>query len=154
MAGQSCIRNGMVDPQQADHCTRCRKPFKANAIRFMVQEHVVCEVIQETLAITRTETVPVCKACVTIEEQTRSTSEAICECCGVPMLMSEHKRSRLYHVTCSNRCAQRERRQRKYRYRPHQQTCVVCKMPFHPTRANAEYCSNACRQRAHRLRHA
>jgi hypothetical protein len=146
----------MVNPQQADHCTRCRKLFKASAVRFMVQEHVVCEVLKG-MVVARGETVPVCKACVTIEEQTRSTRKAVCECRGVPMLMSEHRRNRFFagniHIACSKRCAQRERRKRrsKYRYRP-QRTCPTCNVRFQPTRADAEYCSNACRQRAYRLR--
>jgi hypothetical protein len=49
--------------------------------------------------------------------------------------------------TCSSRCDQRWRRHRK---RQKTSYCVQCNEEFATTRADAKYCSNACRQRAHR----
>ena len=54
-------------------------------------------------------------------------------------------------LCCSNRCHQRARR--KYRER-WPQRCGVCKNQFTPSRTDARYCSDPCRQWAYRRRKA
>ena len=57
----------------------------------------------------------------------------------------------LHYKVCSDRCAQRWRRRRQAARQP-LATCETCKTEFQPTRQDARFCSNACRQWAYRLR--
>jgi predicted nucleic acid-binding Zn ribbon protein len=52
---------------------------------------------------------------------------------------------------CSDRCAQRWRRKRRAQKRPAAH-CAMCGTSFVPTRRDAQFCSNACRQWAYRQR--
>jgi predicted nucleic acid-binding Zn ribbon protein len=51
---------------------------------------------------------------------------------------------------CSKRCYQRALRKRHRR--ENSRSCKVCKDRFEPTRKDARFCSNACRQFAYRAR--
>jgi hypothetical protein len=144
------ISNSMslCEPQRADHCTRCRKPFEQSAVRFMVRQRIVFEVIQNT-PIYRGEVVPVCEACITTKERADAIREITCKSCGCSMLTA----SRWQGTTCSSRCAQRVRRGRQRRLRPmRQRPCAVCGELFTAKRSDARLCSVACKQRAYRLR--
>ena len=50
--------------------------------------------------------------------------------------------------------AARKREYRARRRRQHKRRCVECDAMYQPARADARYCSPACRQRAHRARSA
>jgi hypothetical protein len=72
-----------------------------------------------------------------------------CLVCRQPMLASWSV------VTCSNGCAQHKRRQRRKGRRRGQEDasrCAMCRTSFVPTRSDAQFCSNACRQWAYRQR--
>jgi hypothetical protein len=56
------------------------------------------------------------------------------------------------HMACSRRCAERARNARRRKSTP--KPCETCGETFTPIRADANYCSNACRQRAYRQRKA
>jgi hypothetical protein len=128
---------------QAGHCTRCEEPFSGNrATAFMVAEYVCWQVLGDW-ALCQHETVPVCDACVTPKEQAAATRSIACKGCGMPMLTREQWQG----VTCSERCAQRERRLRN---RHKSRVCVTCGLRFKTTRTDAKFCSGACRQKAYR----
>ena len=58
---------------------------------------------------------------------------------------------------CSDECCRkvdyRLRTERRRLASAKSTTCIECGQEFAPKRADAKYCSNACRQRAHRSRH-
>jgi hypothetical protein len=134
--------------KQAGRCTRCGEPFADNrAIAFMVSEMVAWSVMGppgDETALTQRETVPVCSACVTPREEAAATRETTCAGCGQAM------RSALAVRTCCSRCYQRELRAR-WRDRA-RGFCAACGQSFKPKRADARYCSPACKQRAWRAR--
>jgi len=130
----------------AGHCTRCHEPFDGNATAFMVSESVIWHV-PGTGGLTRPETVPACAACVTDKEQADATLALTCKGCGLPMRAQWHLLWRRHGLTCSDRCAQRCRRLR----RPEKKrTCATCGLEFKTTRAHAQCCSGACRQKKYR----
>jgi hypothetical protein len=138
--------------KNAGHCTRCGDPFGGNATAYMVREKVAWSFLgnddngNPTSALTQTETVAVCDACVTAAELANATEDATCKGCGQRMKLNQYWRK----SACSNRCEQRERRARRLAHR--RRYCATCKMAFTPKRADARFCSNACRQRAYRTR--
>jgi hypothetical protein len=132
--------------RHAGCCTRCEEPFGGNrATAYMVRETIAWDVLGEWAALTQRETVPVCAACVTPDEEARSTVEETCVGCGLAM------RSRFGFLrVCSNRCYQRElRARRRERARG---WCASCGKSFKPKRKDGRYCSPACKQRAYRSR--
>ena len=53
---------------------------------------------------------------------------------------------------CTNARANASRAERVKLYRtPKEATCLTCEKKFAPTRSDARFCSNACRQKHHRL---
>jgi hypothetical protein len=73
-----------------------------------------------------------------------------CSHCQRPVIVERHRRG-LHFFVCGTECRQAMYANTRRRT-PKKATCVVCKKRFLPPRADAEYCSNACRQRAYRLR--
>ena len=55
--------------------------------------------------------------------------------------------------TCSTACQYLAWVRRQREKRPAKTFCAVCNVSFQPTRADACYCSSACRQSAYRKRH-
>ena len=55
--------------------------------------------------------------------------------------------------SCSDACAKASTRDRQ-RTTHAEIPCQCCTQPFHPRRSTGQFCSNACRQRAHRQRNA
>lgn len=108
----------------------------------MVSEKIICEVLGDAFAITRSETVPVCEACVQPKE--RHGDRKRCTVCGCEMMSDRTD-------LCSNGCAQRRRRARYKHLRP-MVICVGCGRQFAPKRRDAKFCSLACKQRAYRIR--
>jgi hypothetical protein len=146
-------------PPSGGHCTRCRKPFAADAPAFMVRELVGYGLIgseEKGYAYLGSEwaTVPVCEPCGTVKEQAdagqHGQKETVCKSCGIRMIHCDWSYYRRHNV-CTPRCAQRVRRRARREQRP-EQTCTVCKTMFQPKRADAKFCSSACRQWAYRLR--
>jgi predicted nucleic acid-binding Zn ribbon protein len=145
--------------KQAGHCTRCGDPFGGNrTTAFMVRERIIWRdnPWDGPSIFWQWETVPACEACVTPKEQDETTRSIICKGCGLSMLLPEHRRrrrtggwltGRIIEQTCSTRCAQRERRSRQHQKKRH---CATCGMLFKAVRIDAKFCSNACRQKAHR----
>ncbi len=132
-----------------DHCTRCRARFQQDVVAFMVSEKVVWQILGNSesgyLAITDMEIVPICSACLTAEESTRSDwVEIISGGCVRKMMVQKGWRG-----FCSARCAARVRRARR---RIKARRCIVCLKSFQTPRKDAKFCSNACRQHAYRLR--
>jgi hypothetical protein len=71
--------------KETDHCTRCHTPLGEEIVFMVRQDDVVWQIIglrDSALALTQTETVPVCKACLTVEEDTKPWRERICSGCG------------------------------------------------------------------------
>jgi hypothetical protein len=129
----------------AGHCTRCHEPFDANALAFMASERVAWT---GNGGRTRTETVPVCAACVTRKERAEATLARTCKGCGLAMRVQWQLLRRRYEFTCSDRCAQRRRRLRRREEK--KRTCVTCGSEFKTTRAHSKCCSGACRQKKYR----
>jgi hypothetical protein len=69
--------------------------------------------------------------------------------CQRPVFVDRHQRGLRFFV-CGTECRKAMYANARRRT-PKQATCVVCKKRFLP-KSHAEYCSNACRQRAYRLR--
>jgi hypothetical protein len=78
--------------------------------------------------------------------ETRGTA-APCVTCGQ---MIAGSRGREQPRTCSRECGYHRPRRRAVRHEP--RACDVCGETFTPRRADARYCSPACRQRAYRKR--
>ncbi len=135
------------------HCTRCETPFAGNSpVAFMVWERIAWATYlgDWNVALTQRECVPVCAACLTDDEQAKERRDATCGGCGLPMrfgTFEDHRRT----VSCSARCDQRVARKRKQARRLSRQ-CPQCSTPFRPARADARFCSAACKQAAYRQR--
>jgi hypothetical protein len=132
-------------PKAGGHCMRCDVPFGDNATAFMVPIKIICEVIQG-VGIYSKELSAVCDACVEPREQALTTRNATCPGCGQRMSVDPNARHRRA-IVCSRRCQQRERRKRRY---IRDKACPTCKTMFKPKRADAKFCSAACKQRAWR----
>jgi ribosomal protein L24E len=102
----------------------------------------------------------VCVGCASPEELALAKIQTSCKGCGRPML-TPHRSGRaitwtgdyrsILAQTCSARCEQRYRRKLNREQRP-EIACTVCSKSFRPNRADAKFCSNACRQWAYRRR--
>jgi hypothetical protein len=96
--------------------------------------------------------VPFCENCVSEWHpswlENREKPEPCSGGCGVLI-------SHWYHWseirTCSRRCSKRLEKERR-RVKREDRRCEVCNETFTPKRADARYCSNACRQDAYRKR--
>jgi len=137
-------------------CQRCDTEFAGGQVVTIVLEDIAFGLLTEGRCIGVTEEwVAVCDACATPAEAAEAEYRRDCRGCGQPMLTPHYDdgadSGRLRLKVCSNRCLQRWRRVLRARRRPHA-TCPVCKFSFRPSRADARYCSNACRQWAYRLR--
>jgi hypothetical protein len=153
------------------HCIRCRAAFAPVQVVVVVREYMVFGWLDpEKCGLdcigTELEWVTVCAACAEPAEQAVAKYEVTCEGCGQPMLTPHYVKYRPvrewrgqpgtrggfsnipYHV-CSKRCEQRYRRKLKREARK-MQSCTVCGLSFRPKRSDAKFCSNACRQKAHR----
>ena len=134
----------MAYRKRSGACTRCEQPFGGNRfLAFMVGDEILWT-IRGDLALIGWEVVAVCEACVTAKERATATRSVDCKGCGITML----SRLRWRGMTCSTRCAQRWLRQRR---RVKNLICKTCGLRFERSRTDAKFCSNACRQKAHRL---
>ena len=134
------------EPPETDPevCHWCRTAFRPpTSLRFPI--------LTEVRFGSGWERVSICADCfkrdVSWDEATRQERYARdCRGCGEPLKTPLYGRFR-WHV-CSSRCYQRALRKDKRSF----MNCEVCKKTFHPARAGARFCSNACRQWAYRQR--
>ena len=98
---------------------------------------------------------PICKRCrptPSYGRHGRWCAPQPCESCGRPVHYRPSYRRR--HVLCSSRCAwlAASKRRSATTGAARHKACAVCGTVFDPPRADARYCSPACRQRAYRQR--
>ncbi len=75
-----------------------------------------------------------------------------CECCNRPVIHDIRRRVPLY-VVCGKDCRSELSRSRsRSKHSLIERVCLTCNKQFIPTRSNARFCSNACRQRSYRSR--
>ena len=143
-----------------DHCTRCEQPFGGNRIvAHMVWDQAAdgncygpddLDDLEATRFIVKFQMVPVCDACVTDEERVRLDADVVCAGCDRPMRIERFHWSRRCRYICASRCEARARR--RHRRAAMSARCEACKKTFTLKRADAKFCSNACRQQAYRRR--
>lgn len=74
-----------------------------------------------------------------------------CLGCGRPVVFGDLRRRK--HAVCSQRCRiDAQRRERADYMASRRHTCTNCGEEYEPTRADSQYCSSACRQKAYRDR--
>jgi hypothetical protein len=129
--------------ERGGHCTRCWGAFGGNMTAHIVRETIAHTIIGDG-AVHYVKWTPVCDACATPKEQAAATILRNCIVCAQRMLCP----SACSTAVCSSRCYQRRLRARRKSSR--KSTCSACGLIFTPKRSDARYCSNACRQRAHR----
>jgi hypothetical protein len=142
--------------QPAGHCMRCGDPFGGNATAHIVPVNIIVRLLYESFPIYGCELSSVCDACVSPAEAALLDRDAMCPGCGQRMRVGlgfKYGRRPQSRWVCSNRCRQRLLRARKARRRQWQgAVCTGCGLSFNPKRADAKFCSSACRQNAYRLR--
>jgi hypothetical protein len=142
----SCNKGAHGDPiRDADRCHYCRVRFEAGQMRYPIWTEVI-RLWQYGLA-------SICMACFKEEATDSETTklerfERECHGCGEPILTP--MRGPWAWQTCSTRCNQRYARKRKHQWRQ----CKACKQGFTPTRNDARFCSDKCRQWHYRRRKA
>ncbi len=73
----------------------------------------------------------------------------ICKGCGREFYTQIATKKYCYYNLCGNRGYQKELKQRRLEQR-RDTVCQTCGKTFTPKRADARFCSNACRQKAYR----
>lgn len=112
----------------------------------MARREVVWQVLLDgALRMTEPAWTPLCEPCAGPADTARVTDVRTCGGCGLRMRSPAGWRGRF----CSERCEQRVRRARRKVLSS--RACHVCKERF-TGRADARFCSPACRQLAYRLR--
>ena len=136
--------------RDATVCHWCRKKFDPGDIRYLTEDAIEADPGFERVSI--------CGLCWKDSGSPADLKKLECLGCGEPMKVPQHwrrgpKSSTSQHIVgtlcCSSRCHQRARR--KYRER-WPRRCGVCKKQFQSRRADAQHCSNACRQWVYRRR--
>ena len=139
----------------ATACHHCREPFAPGRMRYPIFSGVNFG--------NGWEVVSVCMDCfkhTSADECTLADRyRRACQGCGAPMLTPVVGRFRW--EVCSRRCYLRIYRKQKrlhgstiaWKMRPENwPECEVCKRPMEGKRSDTRFCSNACRQWAHRRR--
>lgn len=153
-AGRPAIRNGSMFVDIAGRCTRCHYPLGTTAhlvreklvgcIRFIGEKPYAFHTFKHT---------PVCDVCVSDRELNQSRYKTECLGCrrlvSFPQRMARHREWADCPQTCSNACYRKALRKQR---RPKTRECITCKTTFKSTRADAQFCSSACRQWAYQLR--
>ena len=144
------IRNGMLRrrtdlTEHAGHCSRCDAPFGTDDVLYMV--------CRDEIMDSRPANVPVCEECLTEVDQARRQDEHArpvrCKGCGRQMIACVKQFRKSY---CSTRCYMAAWQRRTRSTRPRPTAICICRKRFKPTRSDARYCSDACRQKAYRVR--
>jgi|SRR6516165_395213 hypothetical protein len=135
-------------------CHWCREAFKPGQMRYPVTTAT-------SLGWSLVSVCMDCFKCTSDDDETHEKRQQRyqrqCRGCGEPMLTPLS--GVFAYQVCSRRCYQRAYRKRRREsggstvpWKGHSPTCAGCKRPFVPSRKDARYCSNACRQRAYRGR--
>jgi hypothetical protein len=121
-------------------CDRCWPRYAASSMQSYWYRPQPCEWCERTVA----RLVPSSAVPQLVPGYWRPGTEG-----GIVNVASGHRRT-----FCSDSCRQREASSRRAqaRLRARQRACDGCGVTFVGTRADAHYCSSACRQRAYRLR--
>jgi hypothetical protein len=148
------IRNGSMLIDIAGRCTRCHYPLDRTA--HLVREKLVACVRyfgDKPIAFHSFKHVPVCDVCVLDRELNQARYKTGCLGCGrlvsFPRRMARGREWADCPQTCSNACYRKALRKQR---RPKTHECITCKAKFKSSRADAQFCSSACRQWAYRLR--
>ena len=143
--------------ERAGLCTRCHAPFGGNMPAIMVRQAVPymwgLDGNEPYVFMSADRWTPVCDACATPSEAAAATTQGDCAVCGQRMVAPpprRRRRRRFVAPVCSSRCYQRQLRERHRSAT--QATCAACGLAFVAKRADARFCSAACRQRAYRQR--
>ena len=146
--------------RDATVCHWCREKFKSGQVRYVIDDSIE--------AVPGWERVSICEPCweeygsQDAPNEPRERFERTCGGCGDPIMVAGGyhcvepglRRSGWHDYVCSNRCHQRARRKirQKDRLAFKPKSCDICQRTFKPVRADARYCSSACRQWAYRRR--
>ena len=129
------IRNAM-------HCFRCCRPVPDGA---PIWRMWVCQLARDGFDYSAVQSM--CASCSRRAMVLRWHPEQRCAHCGRPVFLDA--RCRMPRViACSVDCAAQARERR----RGPERLCRMCSKPFRPKRADAVFCSHACRQRAYQRR--
>jgi hypothetical protein len=138
--------------QPPDHCQRCGNALADDATATMVWDNVFWRVYGAAeVGLSAYQSVPVCEACATPDESAKHRVEQVCAGCSRPLRIPAACIHDAVWTHCSERCYRRAARA-KGRFKS--LTCETCRQPFQSARQDARYCTPACRQWAHRRRHA
>jgi predicted nucleic acid-binding Zn ribbon protein len=133
---------GNLSEYDPDACFYCGRRFDRGQMRYPIRNFDW-----------GADLVSVCVTCFKEEADFDVTSrqpryERQCNGCGEPIMTPTY--GVLGWQICSRRCYQRTLRKRHRREKS--RCCKVCKKRLEPTRKDARFCSNACRQFAYRAR--
>jgi hypothetical protein len=128
----------------------------------MVREAIVAQIRyfgNQGYIIHDVKNVPICEVRVTDDELKRRHYSVTCAGCDrnlffsvrLSRLTSLNGRARQTRNTCCNACFRRALRKRR---RPKNRFCTCCGISFNAARADAKFCSSACRQATYRHRGA
>jgi hypothetical protein len=102
---------------------------------------------------------PVCEVCHPTSAYLHWSDPVPCAGCARPLQCSFVRQGKGAR-TCSYQCwlaveAAKRRHKREYLTAPRaaEKVCVMCGLPFVPTRSNATTCSQKCRRKAYQQRH-
>lgn len=152
-------------------CFDCRVPLPERVYRahrdrvFVVWKYSEIGVVGDARVALCERCIPHSRAAAVIDWEWIAKDYGRCEYCAREVFeVIEHSDGRAYgrvphprHITCSERCRDRLRSARRAAAAAEERagrTCEACGDPFTPRRADARYCSNACRQDAYRQRKA
>lgn len=124
------------------HCTMCEVDLADEA--YMVREPVCWRVLGD-VALWSVDWTPVCEPCAGPSRSADASKTYVCGGCGLTIKSAPAWRGKV----CSERCEQRTRRARRKTLA--MRRCKQCIKTFHG-RANARFCSHACKQSAYRGR--
>jgi hypothetical protein len=130
-----------------DECYRCEKPLGPGGEVWRVRIYVGRGFFGDSFLILPH--CPECGAKAAGSWRARRAKPWPCEACGRPVVDTGYLPPD--HTACGSPCREEARKVRR-RAQHDEQACATCGKPFTPTRADAAYCSSACRQRAYRER--
>src|SRR6516165_12593411 len=132
---RTCNATTNYDP---DACCYCREPFQSGQMRYPIRNWD-----PDPWGVRRVSVCMPCFKAANVEAaSTQARYERECCGCGEPILNPTY--GVFGYEVCSSRCYQRDLRKSNRQKKAH--SCKVCKRRFEPSRKDAQFCSNACRQ--------
>jgi hypothetical protein len=146
------LSTSMMPNLDKDLCAKCHRPFDGIAVWVEFEEPLAWD-SSKLQRVAR----PMCRTCCPSADLRKATEQFVCAGCGIKAAMPSWVSSRCVPLrwkrrnywVCSPKCAQRARGKAQ---RWKQRICEACNRPFSTTRNDARFCSDACRQWAHRRR--